>query len=127
MRRAAQAQRGLGHSLADGDETAVILGLLLLLLTLLAREDEYAARCATRTHRIDEPANNLAAGECEHAAGRPAGAHGIDEPSDDGTTATSITASGLYRVDVAGLESVLGLVSSWPSGTVTMKSKTVIG
>ncbi len=45
----------------------------------------------------------------------------------DGTTATDITASGLYRVDVAGLESVLGLVSAWTSGTVTMKTTTVIG
>ncbi len=44
----------------------------------------------------------------------------------DGTS-TDMTVSGLYRVDVSGMESVLGLVYAWTGGTVTMKTKTVIG
>ncbi len=45
----------------------------------------------------------------------------------DGTTLSDIIASGLYRVDVSGMESVLGRVNAWTGGTVTMKTKSVIG
>jgi len=44
-----------------------------------------------------------------------------------GAAAVNVTASGLFRVDASGLESIMARVNAWTAGAVTVKTKSVIG